>query len=168
MELDVPASVRSLLLLTNSGSRRALEIRLQLESYLIDLPDTIEIIWKDVFTSPDPHLTTDRAVIVGGDGTVNLGLSWLKSSGLDVPVALVPAGTGNNLARGLGIPIEPAKAIELAFCTEETRCIDSVQLTYDEKTTGMMLQVAAAGMPALVAQRFDRLRHMPILSHPVR
>lgn len=41
-------------------------------------------------------------VAVGGDGLVNLVSGQLIGSG--VPLGLVPTGTGNDLARGLGIP----------------------------------------------------------------
>src|SRR6478609_6720446 len=45
-------------------------------------------------------------VICGGDGTIMACLDALV--GTDVPVALVPLGTGNLLARNLGVPIELA------------------------------------------------------------
>ncbi len=43
----------------------------------------------------------DALVAVGGDGLVNLAINALADSG--VPLAIVPTGTGNDLARGLGI-----------------------------------------------------------------
>ncbi len=43
-------------------------------------------------------------VICGGDGTIMACLGAL--AGTDVPVALLPLGTGNLLARNLGVPIE--------------------------------------------------------------
>ena len=43
-------------------------------------------------------------VICGGDGTIMACLDAL--AGTDVPVALLPLGTGNLLARNLGVPIE--------------------------------------------------------------
>ncbi|MFX6937542.1 diacylglycerol kinase family protein, partial [Acinetobacter baumannii] len=39
----------------------------------------------------------------GGDGTIRFALSAVANSGRDVPVALLPLGTGNQLARNLGI-----------------------------------------------------------------
>ena len=51
-------------------------------------------------------------VICGGDGTIMACLGAL--AGTDVPVALLPLGTGNLLARNLGVPIELADALAVA------------------------------------------------------
>ena len=114
MELDIPESIRSLLLLTNPGSRRAKEIHRELESRVAEIAGSCQVIWRDIFSPPDQELAVDRAVIVGGDGTVNLGLKWLQEAGVAAPVALIPAGTGNNLARGLGLPVKASDAIRIA------------------------------------------------------
>ncbi|MEC9476903.1 MAG: diacylglycerol kinase family protein [Planctomycetota bacterium] len=163
-----PVPIRSLLILTNPGSRQARKVRQQLESLLADHHDRLEIHWKDVFSPSQFDQQVDRVLLVGGDGTINLGLSWLKSAGIVAPVALIPAGTGNNLARGMGIPVAVERSIELALGTSTTHRIDGVDLKYDGESAGMMLQVAAAGMPAHVAGRFDRLRHLPVICHPIR
>jgi YegS/Rv2252/BmrU family lipid kinase len=51
-------------------------------------------------------------VICGGDGTVMACLGAL--AGTDVPVAVVPLGTGNLLARNLGVPTRLADALAVA------------------------------------------------------
>ncbi len=57
-----------------------------------------------------------RLVVAGGDGSLHLVVRRLHQRGelADAELALVPLGTGNDLARALGIPLDPAGAAELA------------------------------------------------------
>jgi diacylglycerol kinase (ATP) len=50
--------------------------------------------------------------VVGGDGTVTAVAGGLLRAGSNLPIAIVPAGTGNGMARVLGLPMEPTRAIE--------------------------------------------------------
>lgn len=45
----------------------------------------------------------DALVVIGGDGMVSLGVNALADSG--VPLGIVAIGSGNDFARGLGLPI---------------------------------------------------------------
>lgn len=54
----------------------------------------------------------DRVVLGGGDGTLNAALPGLVTTGL--PLGVVPLGTANDLARTLGIPLDPAEAARVA------------------------------------------------------
>ncbi len=47
----------------------------------------------------------ERLIAVGGDGTISRLFNAVGPSLLDVELAIIPAGTGNDLARSLGIPI---------------------------------------------------------------
>ncbi len=54
----------------------------------------------------------DGVVAVGGDGLVNLALQVV--AGTPLPLGVVPAGTGNDFARALGIPLDqPTQAVDL-------------------------------------------------------
>lgn len=55
----------------------------------------------------------DLMAVSGGDGTVMEVLSALV--GTDVPVAVLPAGTGNLLSANLGIPMTVPEAVEVAL-----------------------------------------------------
>lgn len=51
-----------------------------------------------------------RAVIAaGGDGTIGTTVSHLAGTG--IPLGILPMGTSNNIARALGIPLDPVAAV---------------------------------------------------------
>ena len=65
-------------------------------------------------------------VAAGGDGTVSAVVSGLV--GTSVPLGIIPIGTGNALARELGIPLKLHKAVDLLVGAHTTRSIDAMQV----------------------------------------
>jgi diacylglycerol kinase family enzyme len=49
-------------------------------------------------------------VIAGGDGTVHRVVARLRRTVPDRPVGILPSGTANDFARGLGLPTDPEQA----------------------------------------------------------
>jgi diacylglycerol kinase family enzyme len=90
-----------------------------------------------------------RLVIVwGGDGTVNeAGTALMRTA---TPLGIVPSGSGNGLARELGVPPDPAAAIARALTTPP-RAIDAGELGGRP-----FFNLAGVGFDAHVASRFDR------------
>ncbi len=62
---------------------------------------------------------SDLVIAVGGDGTVRDVMAGLQGS--RVPLGLVPAGTGNDLARTLGIPVDVERAVGIALSGRSRR-----------------------------------------------
>jgi diacylglycerol kinase (ATP) len=85
-------------------------------------------------------------VAVGGDGTLHAVVNGVLRAGA-LPVALVPAGRGNDLARTLRLPLDPGRATRLAL-TGVARRVDLARCgdRYAVSTAGVGLdaRVAAA------------------------
>lgn len=64
-------------------------------------------------------------LVIGGDGTLNQAITGLrKTRQADMPVGYIPAGSGNDFARGIGLPDEPMKALECVLSTEAPLVLD--------------------------------------------
>jgi len=81
----------------------------------------------------------------GGDGTINEVAGALAFS--DVQMGIVPGGSGNGLARDLGLPLDPARALEVVATGRERR-IDAGRL--DE---ALFFNIAGLGLDAEIARR---------------
>ncbi|UCE04604.1 MAG: diacylglycerol kinase family lipid kinase [bacterium] len=90
----------------------------------------------------------DIVVAIGGDGTVNETASGLVNS--TTMLAIIPNGSGNGLARGLGIPISIRRAAKL-ITTGKTRSIDVGQI--DNR---FFFVIAGLGLDAMIGKRFEK------------
>lgn len=93
----------------------------------------------------------DLIMAWGGDGTVNEVASALAFG--SVPLAIVPSGSGNGLARELRIPLDARDAFGAAL-TGRARRIDAGEL--DGR---LFFNVAGVGLDANVARAFAGARH---------
>jgi len=85
-------------------------------------------------------------VAAGGDGTANEVARALV--GTEVALGLVPVGSGNGLARSLGIPLDPDRALQ-ALGSAVRRRMDVGRMN-----GGLFLNVAGTGFDATVAAAF--------------
>jgi len=98
---------------------------------------------------------TDAVVVTGGDGVISNALQVL--AGTDVPLGIVPAGTGNDHAREFGIPTKDPEAAADVIIDGWTETIDLGRIrdrTGLEKWFGT---VAATGFDSLVTDRANRM-----------
>jgi YegS/Rv2252/BmrU family lipid kinase len=86
----------------------------------------------------------------GGDGTINEVAAAVAPA--DVTLGVVPGGSGNGFARGLGLNHQPPEALKIAITGTERR-IDTGDV--DGK---LFVNVAGVGFDAHLADVFNRLR----------
>ena len=104
------------LFVVNPHSRRGKEHSQEVRRRLMELG--LELVVHDATQQEPTELIRryqgeiDRVVVGGGDGTLNAAVQGLVGTGL--PLAIIPLGTANNLARTLAIPLTIPEACELA------------------------------------------------------
>ncbi len=99
-----------------------------------------------VFAAEAVAAGAEIVLSMGGDGTVNETARGLLGS--DVPLGIVPVGSGNGLARALRVPLDPARAL-MALAAGARRRMD-VGVVNDKP----FLNVAGVGFDAVVGWAF--------------
>jgi len=92
----------------------------------------------------------DGLLAVGGDGLVNLATQVVAGTG--VPMGIVPAGTGNDVARALGIPRDDPLAATDLVVTGRTRQVD-LGRAGDRWFAGVL----GSGFDSMVNERANRM-----------
>ncbi|KRF12418.1 PA-phosphatase [Nocardioides sp. Soil797] len=91
----------------------------------------------------------DLVIVCGGDGTVREVCAELAGTG--VPVGIIPAGTGNLLARNLDIPLYIRSAIDVALNGQD-RAIDMVEVSGDGIDDAHFMVMAGMGFDAAIME----------------
>ena len=98
-------------------------------------------------------------VVVGGDGTVHLGLQAV--AGTEVPFGIVPCGTGNDFSAQVGVPQTPEAAADALVAALQAGATKSLDLAECKGVAGERLwfgAVLAAGFDAIVNERANHIR----------
>ncbi|MBV7391538.1 diacylglycerol/lipid kinase family protein [Enterococcus alishanensis] len=116
---------------------------------------------KDIVNKIMPLLSTWEAdteyevfhllIIIGGDGTLHEVVNQFYLSAHDFPVSYIPAGSGNDFARGIGLSANPKVALEQILAAKAPQKINV--LTYEEKINeefGLVLNNVGIGLDALI------------------
>ena len=99
---------------------------------------------------------TDALVVVGGDGVISLALQALART--DIPLGIVPAGTGNDHAREYRLPTgDPAAAADVIL-DGGTETVDLGLIRGADGAVTWFGTVAATGFDSLVSDRVNRMR----------
>jgi len=90
----------------------------------------------------------DRVVAVGGDGTVKLVAEIIQNK--NIPLAIIPAGSANGMARELNIPVSVDEALEIAV-NGVVRPIDVILINDKE----ICIHLSDIGLNAMLVKYFE-------------
>ena len=93
----------------------------------------------------------DSLVVCGGDGLVHLGAQAVARTG--VPLGIVPAGTGDDVARYVGVSRRDPVAAANTIIGSRLRTLDLARCG-----AGWFVTVLAAGFDAVVNERANAMR----------
>lgn len=99
----------------------------------------------------------DSLIVMGGDGMMHLGLNAAARS--DVPLGLIPSGTGNDFCRGVGVPksaVAAARVIAEGFTQAIDLTLVSGELA-DGSSQRYVGSVVSTGYDAQVNRRTNAM-----------
>jgi diacylglycerol kinase (ATP) len=98
---------------------------------------------------------TEMVVVLGGDGAAHAAVQACAQS--DTALAIVPAGTGNDLARALGLPKDPVQAAAVVADALSRNLRTALDLGRSGDGT-WFATVLCAGFDSAVNERVNRMR----------
>lgn len=136
-------------LLANPSSRRGASDASTVEQELVALGHRVETIETEGEDDVSPSISEvgpDRVVLVGGDGLIHRALPALVEA--KIPVGIVPSGSGNDFARGLGLPKRRSAAIRQAVAPAEP--VDVLRVEHSDGASALVASVVTAGFSGRV------------------
>ena len=135
------------------GARAIRELKLLLEAKELK---------HDLFQTRHPGHATElarglikkgerRIVVFGGDGTISEVVNAAVNS--EIELGVISVGTGNDLARSLGLPYnQPAKALEIILNGEPIR----IDVGWEQERC--FISTLGLGFPAIIAHEVNKMR----------
>lgn len=90
-------------------------------------------------------------VVVGGDGTINEVLNGIDFE--KVRLGVIPTGSGNDFARGMKIPRNTKKAVDMVLKSGDGKSVDIGSVSFDDGSSRLFGISAGMGMDAIVCKK---------------
>lgn len=102
----------------------------------------------------EEHNLSQSIIVIGGDGTLHEVLTGLGEQYAHIPVGYIPAGSGNDFARGTGISKDPKKALKQILTAQQATKLDIIEYyDHNQQSTGFAVNNVGIGFDAAVVKR---------------
>ena len=95
-----------------------------------------------------------KIIVAGGDGTLRIVVQHLMENHLKTPLGIIPVGTGNILARNLGIPLDIDQAAKTAMAGKDKQ-IDIGKAKVRSHSPIFFTGIAGLGLDAKIMEKTD-------------
>lgn len=99
----------------------------------------------------------DRVGAIGGDGTLKFVAEMLLGTG--IPIAFLPAGSANGMARELGLPTEPTECLDILL-QAAPRAMDAVRINGH-----ISIHLSDLGLNARLVKYFDEAEQRGMMGY---
>ncbi len=129
------------------------DVRRRLDDYELEWIETGS---AEEAESAAQEWTEGLLMVAGGDGTITQVVNGLGRAGFPeaVTLALLPTGTGNDLAATLAIPEDPDEAVA-TIQNDRVRELDVIRVRFEGKADQFLVNVATGGIGARTTDMAD-------------
>jgi diacylglycerol kinase (ATP) len=117
----------------------------------------LDSFFKDSIQKEINRFTPDIIAVAGGDGSINLMASVLAGS--KIPLAIIPFGSANGMAKDLDIPVDIEKSIDILL-NNSIKHIDLIKIN-----DRICIHLADVGLNARVVKRFEKDLNRGLLTY---
>lgn len=115
---------------------------------------TVEITKTLVQEISQQPAETQLIIVIGGDGTLHEVLTGLGEEFAHIPIGYIPAGSGNDFARGTGISKNPAKALDQILAAQHAKKLDIIQYyDHNQQLKGFAVNNVGIGFDAAIVKK---------------
>ena len=107
--------------------------------------------------------TDARFIVMGGDGTMNAVLNGISDFS-KLKLGLIPTGSGNDFARGIGVTKNYKKTLNKILASKGNHTIDLGQVTKADGTKHIFGISCGIGMDAVIGRKADTASYKTFLN----
>ena len=153
----------------NAGSRKGMRCWEEIKTYLLEEG----IVFRELLTKGEGDAARfaeritekgrpDVIVAVGGDGTLHETVSGMKK-GTEAKLAFIPAGSGNDFARGMGYSKDPKERLR-SILADENGAVINVGSTFAPDASGCFLVSSGIGYDARVCHMVNHAKTKKLMN----